>query len=57
MRPFRCAHLVAPVGAHGDVVEQALGNREWQRRDGLLIPLTAETGHGHNHNAQQLQGN
>ena len=23
-----------------------LGNREWQRRDGLPIPLTAETGHG-----------
>ena len=31
-----------------------LGNREWQRRDGLPIPLTAETGHGHNRNAQQL---
>jgi hypothetical protein len=24
-----------------------LGNRGWQRRDGLPIPLTAETGHGH----------
>ncbi len=27
----------------------ALGNREWQRRDGLPIPLTAETGHGLHH--------
>ena len=32
-----------------------LGNREWQRRDGLPIPLTAETGHGHKHHSFQHQ--